>query len=326
MAGLTKADSELLVWDSSKTSIQVKLGELVQYFQVGIPNNPDGIPKSYIDPTVILPYLMTIDTPDDLSDDIVEAAKTPIEFEEGFPTIEGIPFWERLEGEPMPYYKLFKEYREMKYLGSNNAKGVLTRSIAKLAESSGMTGKQLNALSRVYHWQIRAKVYDNYKAVERNLARQRDIELLENKHAKVSNQLLDQAVDYLLKHPEQLNPKTAIDLTRLAMEAGRLSVGLNPDRPGISGSSGNGGTHVQIVNQNANVSDGGQSNMANFDLSEVEKKTKENAQDVSHLQSILHVLNVSGAFKSAAGQEKAEPKYDEDGNIIEADYAVEDNE
>lgn len=41
---------------------------------------------------------------------------------------------------------------------------------------------------------------------------------------------------------------------------------------------------------------------------------------MSHIQSVLHVLNASGAFGSAAGQEIDTAKYDEDGNIIDTDY------
>ena len=35
MAGVTKVDSELLQWDDSKTAILSKLGQLIQYFQIG---------------------------------------------------------------------------------------------------------------------------------------------------------------------------------------------------------------------------------------------------------------------------------------------------
>jgi hypothetical protein len=300
VAGLTIKDSDMLQWEDGKTSMQVKLGELIQYFQVSIVNNSDGIPRCYIDPTVIMPYLLEVEQPDDLSDAVVEAARTPISFEDGFPTIEGIPFWERLEGEAMPYYKLFKEYREMKYLAEVNKTGILTRSIAKLAESTGMTGRQLNALSRIYHWQVRVKAYDSYKATERQLAKQQDINLLEEKHAKVSNQLLDQAVSYLLEHPEQLSPKVAIELASLAMRSGRLSLGLNPDKPG-SDSGGNGrATNINITNQANALGNAGEGTTISDDgLSAVERKTKENSAKPTHLQSILHVLNQSGAFDNA---------------------------
>lgn len=322
MAGLTKVDNELLVWDPSKAAIQGKLGDLVQYFQVGIPLNADGIPKMYIDPTQIMPHLLDIDTPDDLAESVVEEAKTAIDFEDGFPTVEGVPFWERLEGEPMPYYKLFKEYREMKFVGEANSRGYISRSIAKLSESSSIPGKHLNALSHIYHWQLRVKAFDKYKEMQCALDKQRNIEMLENKHAKVSNELLDQAVDYLLQHPEQLSPKTAIDLVQLSIRAGRLAVGLNPDKPGVS-SGASGGTHVSIVNQNANVGEGGSSTQGQMELSDIEKKTEENSKDVGHLQSILHVLNASGAFKSAVGQAEDTRKVDPDDEYVDTDYKVE---
>ena len=322
VAGLTVKDTELLVWDKGKTAMQVKLGDLVQYFQVGIPTTENQIPKLYVDPTVLTPYLLDVTTPDDISDDIISSAKVPIDFEEGFPTIDGVPFWERLEGEPVPYYKLFKEYREMKYIGDSNENGSFTRSIAKLAESSGMLGRQLNALSKAYHWQARAKAYDVNKALERQVARERDVAALESRHAKISNQLLDQAVDYLTDHPEQLSPKIALDMVQLAMKSGRLALGLNPDKPGsASGGTDGRGTSVNIINQNNSA--GGDMNQVNVldDLSAVEKKTQENSKDVSHLQSILHILNESGAFANANGTAQ-ESKGEDEEDFVDADYEV----
>jgi len=325
MAGLSIRDNELLEWDSSKTSMQVKLGELVQYFQMGIPKN-DNFPRAYVDPTQIMPHLLEVNSPDDLADDVIEMAKIAIDFEDGLPTVDGIPFWERLEGEPIPYYKMYKEYREMKYLTTGTE--TFSRSIAKLAETSGMSGKQLNALARVYHWQIRVKAYDRYKEIEKQLCKQNAVEHLESKHAKISNDLLDQAVLYLTTHPEQLNPKVAIDLAKLAMDAGRLSLGLNPDKPGSSeGSASNGGARINIVNQNTSVGDNSSMEQVNMvdGLSDVERKTKENSQDVTHLQSILHVLNASGAFATAAGQtDKDCPTENE--NYTDADVIEETND
>lgn len=324
MAGLTKQDDTMLQWDNNKTTMQHRLGDFVQYFQVGVPVNSSGIPKVYIDPTQLLPHLINIDTPDALSDEIVDNAKIAINFDDGMPTIDGIPFWERLEGEPIPYYKMFKEYRELKYVDIANKGVSLTRSIAKLAENSGMSGKQLNALAKVFHWQSRVKAYDYFKEYERQLTRQRDVELLECKHAKISNQLLDQAVEYLLGHPEQLSPKVAIDLATLAMKSGRISVGLNPDKPGSTSESsgGRGGTNINIVSQNSMVGDGGVLVQDGDDLSAVERKTKENGQDVTHIQSILHVLNASGAFSTAQQAAEEDTGATIDVEATDVDYEV----
>lgn len=326
MAGVTKVDSELLQWDDSKTAILSKLGQLIQYFQIGAPE-VDGVPDYYIDPSIILPVLDGVDVPDDLPDTILNQAKVKIDMEDGLPVVEGIPYWERLDGEPVPYYKLFKEYRDMKYLNSENR---LSRSIAKLAESTQMTGKQLNCLAKTYHWSTRCIAFDQYKAKEKVAMRQQAVENLEIKHSRISDELLDQAVDYIMKHPEQLSPKVAIDLAKLAIETGRLSVGLEPNKASSGTSKGGSKTDINIINQNANGSEGGvsQTNIR----TDVQKKADENAQDISNLQSILHVLNASGAFAEASGQnvddgidrDAAGNKIDKDGNIItDVDFTAE---
>lgn len=307
MTLVTKNDNKLLQWDDAKTSLQHKLGDLVQFFQVSMPTNADNIPMSYIDPTVLAPILLDVQVPDDVAMEVIEQATTPIEFDEGFPAVAGIPFWERLDGEALPYYKLFKAYREMKYLD-------LTRSISKLSDSCGMPGKQLSALSKAYHWQLRAKAYDKYKAYERALLQENEREKLESRHAKISNQLLDQAVDYLDKHPEQLSPKIAIQMVELAMKSGRISVGLNGDKPGTSSSAG--GSRTPAININNTVQSADQ--MLNVDAGNaagIEDKIRDKAKDMGQLQSVLHILNETGALKVAAGQvsdtAQADPDDDE---------------
>lgn len=320
MAGITKVDNEMLQWDESKTGIISKLGQMVQYFQLGA-SESNGVPDYYLDPSVLTPILNEIDVPDDIPEDLLEAAKVPIMLEDGIPVIDGIPYWERLDGEPVPYYKLFKEYRDMKYL---NEASRFSRSIARLAESTQMSGKQINALAKSYHWMSRAKAYDIFKQAEKAMLKQQAVESLESKHAAMSSELLEQAVGYLLQHPEQLSPKTAIDLAKLAIETGRLSVGLDPSKPnGGANSRTANKTDINIINQNA-VSADGPITQGNISMSNVQKQAQENSQDVSNLQSILHVLNASGAFAEASGQSVDDGinrdaegnKIDDDGNII----------
>jgi hypothetical protein len=271
----------------------------------------------------MMEYLPSVESPDDVPDVGVREAQVPIEMDEGFPTVGGIPFWERLDGEPLPYYKLFKEYRELK-----DVQG--TRSVAKMAEQSGMSGRQITTLAHIYHWALRVKAYDQHKAYLRQVARQNEIEKLENKHAKLSGELLDQAAAYLMEHPEQMSPKTAIELIDWAVKTGRLSVGLNPDKPG-SGSGNSGGTvhatNITIANQQTsnNADNINQLNAGNGNMSAVEMQTQEKSKDVTHLQSILHVLKESGAFAAAAqtqNQGGAGPSEEDDG-LVEAEYSTE---
>jgi hypothetical protein len=269
----------------------------------------------------MMEYLPSVESPDDVPDIGVREAQVPIEMDEGFPTVGGIPLWERLDGEPLPYYKLFKEYRELKDIQG-------TRSVAKVAEQSGMSGRQITILSHIYHWAIRVKAYDQYKAYLREVAKQKEIEKLENKHAKLSGELLEQAATYLMEHPEQMSPKTAIELIDWAVRTGRLSVGLNPDKPGSGSSSGGGTVHatnITIANQQTSNSADNINQLNTSSLSDVEIKTQEQSKDVTHMQSILHVLKESGAFAAAAqsqNQSGAGPSEEDDG-LVEAEYSTE---
>lgn len=311
---MTVTDSALTVWDATKAGQQTKLGELVQYFQTTLPINGNGVPVAYIDPTVIAQILLSVETPDDVTDEIIQQSTTPIEFDEGFPTIGGIPLWERLDGEPVPYYNLFKQYREMKYVQGS-------RSIAKLSAQSSMLGRHLNALARVYHWQLRTRGYDQFKEYEKSLARQQQVEALESKHAKFANNMLEQATCYLDEHPEQLTPKTAIQLAELAMRVGRLALGLNPDKPGEGGSMH--ATNITIANTNNHADSVNQINV-NTPNDKGGAGAGAGVSDMDHLKDILKVLEYSGALTTPVLSEVApEATNKQPANIIDMNTEAE---
>lgn len=281
-----EANALQLNWDAGKVEVQKKLSEFVQYFQINLPRNTQGIPLQLIDPTVILQATVGAETTDDVDEDSLRAAITNIDFSEGYPTIGGLPIWERLDGEIIDYYKLFKEYREMKLLYGS-------RSIARLAENHNISGAYLNYLSRIYHWQLRCCGYDQFKKAEKEMQRQMQIEQLENIHAEAANQLLTDAMSYFKKHPEQLNPKIALQMVQTSVKVSRLALGLGGDR--VTGSP----THINIQQStHTDAESVMQVNSVNT--------ASPNKEDLTHLQSILHVLDSSGAFRESVPSEVIE--------------------
>lgn len=283
-----------LTWDVGKYQFQRKLGSFVQYFQINLPNNSYGVPLKIIDPLIIAEHMVDCDTTDELDDQFVMAAERSIEFEEGLPIIDGTPIWERFEGETLEYYTLFKSYREMLY-----EKGA--RSISNLGKTYAIEGRYLSALAKVYHWQLRCRAYDAFKEIQRSRKRLMDIESLEGKHAKAADTLMEQALTYLEGHPEQLNPKVAVQMIQVAMKAGRLALGLNADKPG-SGDGNGGGTNI-TVNHNP-----GGTLESSVSVEIGDNGAAPSASDLSHFQSILHVLDKSGALDKA--------------KIVDADFTV----
>lgn len=289
-----------LTWDHGKYEFHRKLGSFVQYFQVNLPTNAYGVPLKIVDPLAIVDSLLTSQTTDDIPDEVLQRALVDVDYDDGLPIVGGVPLWERLDGESVEYYKLFKEYREALYVSG-------ARAIAKLSETFKIAGKYLNALAKVYHWQLRCKAYDAFKRMERERKRMFEIEKLESKHAKAADAMMEQALTYLENHPEQMNPKVAVQMMQLAMKAGRLALGLNPDKPGS-----NDGTPNISIHQTATSANGAETS-STVEISGQGSQPQPGTQvDVSHLQSILHILDKSGALDKA--------------KIVDADYSVVDED
>jgi hypothetical protein len=298
-------------WEENKiVPLQNKLANFITQMQSLIETNNDGIPLSYIDPTLIAECIPYAESTDDIPDEKYKQAITRIDFEDGTPIVAGIPFWERLDGEPFDHYKTFKEYREMKY---QNATHFNSRSLASLGEMLNIPGKLLGILAKIYHWAPRIKAYDRHRAHEFALQRARNAEQLEVKHASYSNEILEQAITYLKSHPQALNAKTALQMVELGMKYGRISAGLLGDKPGNDPRSTP--VHQTNIAINANSTLNTADQMVNINGQEgnegspnggVGRKLANSLKDTDNLASILHVLNKSGAFKSTKGAEVIE--------------------
>ncbi|MNB67101.1 hypothetical protein D3C75_135840 [compost metagenome] len=287
-----------ITWDTGKVNFQQKLGQFVQFFQVNLPVNGYGIPLQMIDPARLAEKILDCQSTDDLSDEDVDTALWDIIIDESIPTIDGVPVWERLDGEGVPYYNLFKEYREALYATGS-------RAVVKVATAHNILPKNLTLLSRVYHWQLRARAYDQYKKYEAERKRIFEVEKLESKHLKAADRLLEQAMEYFENHPEQLDPKTAVQMLQTSFKMARLSVGLHGDKPG-TGAEG-GGTTVNITQSSLPSGDSGP-----ISVNSPGASPAPSADELNYLQSVMSILDRSGAMDKI--------------NVVEAEYSVVDEE
>lgn len=325
----------LKVWEEQKlVPAQQKIAKFVQEMQAQIEIAPNGIPIAYIDPTIVAEVAAYADTLDDIPQDKYNEAIVPIETEDGLAVVDGIPLWERLDGEKLDYYKLFKEYRDMKYeavkVKNREFISITNRSIAKLSENLNVSGKLLNILSKIYHWMIRVKAFDVYKEREIAGRKFRQAEELENIHAAYSNQILEEAVKYLSDNIKQLNPKVAVQMVELGMKYGRISAGLLGDKPGTQAGAAH-QTNIAIQQSNThneadqmiNVDTGSgvDANMSrNKSQSAVERQLSDDMKDPNTMVRILNVLNKSGAFAQAVSTDKTvDDNTIDEGDDIELD-------
>lgn len=256
-----------LRWPASTMDAMLSLAKRVQAMQAEVPASnanadTDSWPLAYIDPILVA------------RGELLEAT-IPLSYLEGFPTVDGVPFWERLENESLDYYRLFKTYRDMK-----ETKGV--RSLPAAAKLANVNPNVLQRIGAMYHWALRCKTYDAYQLQELEQYRVRKIEKLQNHHYENAEEMMRIAMRQLKNQQELMEPKDAIKLAQTAAELARLSLGLNPKKPESEVQAMNAaGTQPLIqINNTGGGGDSGRGESAN-----------------ERVSSILTVLAQSGALQ-----------------------------
>jgi hypothetical protein len=304
------------------TAYLQKLAKIVCQLQQNL--NKDDI-VAIVKPTLIAEQIPYIENVNDLTEDVIQRSVDKIESIDYFPTIEGLPIWERLGGERIDFYNVFKMYRDMRYSMLDNGEYViLRRTIGGLATMLSLPGKLLTTLAKLYSWTDRCTLYDRYMEVQIQKRRQQQIQILESDHLKAANALFKTATEFLTKQANNITPKDAISLAELAFKMSRVSLGLQGDKPGSSVAANQ--TTLSIYNtttnnkadqmMNVNASIGGNTQGG---ASAVERQLQENLKDEKNLLSILHVLQASGAMATAVNSELV------DDGIIDAPIVEEDD-
>lgn len=218
-------------------------------------------------------------TPEQLVDAPPIGAIMPVVYVEEIPTIYGCPIWEKLEGEDVAAYELFKKYRDMEFEKHTR------RSIFNLAADSGLNMKELELLRQNYHWSIRAHAFDIFKQQERELIVQLRQQEIEGRHATQARQLFDKATQYLLKHEDMLSPKVAIQMLETAAKLERLASGMGDGRRSSIG------TEAPAINITNNLGD---TAIADSTKSIVTPNVDQNRE---RLMQVLNIMNSIGALK-----------------------------
>lgn len=181
-----------------------------------IPNNQEGFPTSYVIPDAISPDL---DVPD------LNAVSQTIDYINTTPIVSGVPFWERLDCEPMDYYRMFKAYRDTNQ-----------RSLKQISKNSNLSPSIIHGISQMYHWQIRVQAFDSFAAQTLEAERTIAIAKMENKHKTAADTLFQIVLKEIQKWQDQgllvtVSLKELTDLLDKAVRLERLSLGVPPDAP-----------------------------------------------------------------------------------------------
>ena len=246
--------TEMPEMSNDKIKVLENLGQVIKIEQAKLSSNNNY----YIDAQVILDYLTDVtktdEDPNEIPERVINKASIAIEYIDGIPAVNGLPIWERLDCETLDFYHLFKIYREQKYVGvskekkqaenpaesegsvsNDNALRRYQRSFENLEEATGYTRKALYAISKVYHWQMRVGLYDQFHENFIEKEKNRMITLMETNHQKAAEGIFEKCVNYFEglgeKKLAKVSPKDMLGWMSKAIELHRLSLGLPGDKP-----------------------------------------------------------------------------------------------
>lgn len=264
-------------WDENTVKVMKKLSRYISQLESTLPKDSLNRPLALVNPTAVLStgLLMPLD---EFIDSPPSEVILPISYLEGLPTINGVPIWEKLEGEKIEYYKLFKRYRELQ-----DEKG--KRTIYKLHKETGIPVSYLELIRQTHAWQIRVKAYDEYMEAERQHIIEMQQRELQGRHRAVAKQIFAKCTEYMLENVQMLTPRTALQWAELAVKLERISLGLQPDKPGTINNKDTPIINIQnTVNTVPNKNDNGTG--ITGDLSE----------DRQRLAQLLSVMDKIGLF------------------------------
>ena len=271
-----------LAISDEKIRVLTNLGQLIKEIQNTLPKNEKGLSNYYVDAQIILDWLTNLKKgeAEEIPERVINNSLVSIDWLEEVPIVGGLPIWERLDCEPIIYYRLFKKYRD-----STKEKGISRCSFENLKEVTGIKVKALYALSKIYHWQMRVRCYDLFKEDTLEKEKEKLIGLMETHHRVAARKVFESCMKYLedvakggwydVKGNLQISPKDMIGWLELAVKLERLSLGLPMDKP---------------VNQEDRVK---------IDKIVVDSKTlnigKPNGEN-KYLQELVDILDIAGAL------------------------------
>jgi hypothetical protein len=291
----TNVDVGILMDLPKITENQVKiftnLGNIIKEIEKEIESilNTNGQLSFYVDAQVILDYLTDItnrdDDPNTIPQRVINSSLVPIDWIENTPVVNGLPIWERLDCEPLEYYRLYKLYRDQKTVGitTENDNVIHQRSFDNLEKSTNIKRQALYALSMVYHWQIRVKLFDQFRENIIEKEKERLIKLMESRHSVAARDVFDKCMTYFKNLDEgqmkTISPKAMLSWLEMAVKLDRLSLGIPADKPMTKDETERIGKIINITktdNKTLNIT--------------ANSKDKD-----SYLQEMLDILEIAGA-------------------------------
>ena len=259
------------------------LGRLKTYqsrLQAVVPRDANERPLRLVVPTLVQATEFK-QSPETLIDSL-DQYSLPIDYDNGYPCVEGIPLWEQQEFETDEDFALFKMYRDM-------AETSIQRSTFKMSRTTGINVKVLESLKTINHWYLRACARDLLEVEELQQITLRERGKISKQHLDIGNKLVAMCMDTLERYSEMVSPKLALDILKEATKLQKEAVGLQVPGRAFNGLGDAGSVNISINNQ-------GSSQTTSVGVN-VGAATGDKEKDTQRLAELLNVMDSIGVLR-----------------------------
>ena len=173
----------------------------------------------------------------------IQVAYTQLDYCEGYPTLNGMPFWTQLSFEPPEAYVCFNAYLQQYLKGARQLYYTLDDPLLhELPVTHRPSLALLEEYFHLYYWTHRAKSHDLFFAAHRRKERERRAIETEDHHYFQASRLMGLCEAYLDEKGEELietmTPKAFIEFFKTAVQVQRISTGLPGNGPSANSTDG----------------------------------------------------------------------------------------
>jgi len=175
----------------------------------------------------------------------LRVAYTLLNYDEGYPTLDGMPFWVKLSFEPSDAYEAFQEYLK---LGAKRS--LFELSMNKTLEQQGITLERLEDFFHLYYWSARAKTFEAHYRAFRRRQREVMIETVEDEHLALAEKIFRMCEEVIEERGDELKetmtPKALMEFLKQAGNMQRLALRLPVNGPASDKSDSGAQSHTTV--------------------------------------------------------------------------------
>jgi hypothetical protein len=268
--------------------------QLMQHLNRGLPINKDyNLPEFIYRADLIPDDFLSLEVTDQTAH--LENAILELDYTEGYPTIDGLPFWSRTVCESPEAYRAFQHYLDMPRPQEGTQAAHAIRQLHTLSAITAVPLDRLLSWSCMYYWSTRAAAYDAFILASHTKMKEHRLLAVEAQHYEMSSKFVETVNALLLNRlastdeDDAASIKELMEILKYATQLQRLSLGAQPFSVGVPKDSNQFGPNasLEVILRNLTKSNVGSDPSKTIDHKDMTQQLFKDGDSLEQAQELI---------------------------------------